>query len=160
MPSFRTTRRLPFTPGQMFDLVADVERYPEFLPLCEALTVRKRERDGEADILLAEMTVGYKAIHETFTSRVRLDRTRCEVASAGAPGVMGPFGKLENRWQFRTAPGGCDVDFYIAYEIRSAMLQLLVGALFDRVFRRYTEAFEARAHAVYGRERPAARETS
>jgi coenzyme Q-binding protein COQ10 len=73
---------------------------------------------------------------------------------------MGPFGRLENRWQFRPAPEGCDVDFSIAYELRSAMLQMLVGALFDRAFRRYTEAFEERARRVYGLERPAAREIS
>lgn len=160
MPSFRTTRRVPFTPRQMFDLVADVERYPEFLPLCEALRVRRREREGDLEILVADMTVGYKAIRETFTSRVRLDVAGCEVAAAGVPGAMGPFGQLENRWQLRPAPDGCDVDFFIAYELRSAMLQMLVGALFDRAFRRYTEAFEERARRVYGLDRPAAREIS
>jgi coenzyme Q-binding protein COQ10 len=142
----------------MFDLVADVARYPEFLPLCEALSVRRREREGEVDVLVADMTVGYKAIRETFTSLVRLDAECCEVAAAGVPGAMGPFGRLENRWQLRAAPGGCDVDFFIAYELRSAMLQMLVGALFDRAFRRYTEAFEERARSVYGAA--AAREIS
>ena len=160
MPSFRTTRRVPFTPRQMFDLVADVERYPAFLPLCEALTVRERAREGEVDILVADMTAGYKAIRETFRSRVRLDAARLEVVAAGVPGVMGPFSRLDNRWQFRARPDGCEVDFHIAYELRSAMLQMLVGALFDRAFRRYTEAFEARARAVYGLAAPAAREIS
>jgi coenzyme Q-binding protein COQ10 len=154
MPSFRTTRRVPFTPRQMFDLVADVERYPEFLPLCEALTVRRREREGEVEHLIADMSAGYKAIRETFTTSVKLDAARLEVAAAGVPGMMGPFSRLENRWQLRAAPGvtggGCDVDFYIAYELKSMMLQMLVGALFDRAFRRYTEAFEERARAVYG----------
>jgi coenzyme Q-binding protein COQ10 len=144
----------------MFDLVADVDRYPEFLPLCEALAVRDRTREGDIDILIADMTVGYKAIRETFRSRVRLDTARLEVAAAGVPGVMGPFSRLENRWQFLAEPGGCEVDFSIAYELRSTMLQMLVGALFDRAFRRYTEAFEERAHAVYGAARPAARQTS
>jgi coenzyme Q-binding protein COQ10 len=106
------------------------------------------------------MTAGYKAIHETFRSRVRLDPERCEVSVTGVPGATGPFSRLENRWQFRPAPGGCEVDFSIAYELKSAMLQVLVGALFDRAFRRYTEAFVARARAVYGRGVPAARETS
>jgi coenzyme Q-binding protein COQ10 len=144
----------------MFDLVADVERYPEFLPLCEGLTVRRREREGDMDVLIADMTVGYKAIRETFTSRVKLDAARLEVAAAGVPGAMGPFSRLENRWQLSAAPGGCDVDFHIAYELRSAMLQMLVGALFDRAFARYTEAFEARARAVYGVGSAAAREIS
>jgi coenzyme Q-binding protein COQ10 len=160
MPSFRTTRRVPFTPRQMFDLVADVERYPEFLPLCEALSVRSRTLDGDIEVLTADMTAGYKAIHETFRSRVRLDRARCGVATAGVGGAMGPFSRLENRWEFRVAPGGCEVDFCIAYELRSAMLQMLVGALFDRAFRRYTEAFEQRARQVYGVAPPAARKTS
>jgi coenzyme Q-binding protein COQ10 len=160
MPSFRTTRRVPFTPRQMFDLVADVERYPEFLPLCEALSVRSRALDGDIEVLTADMTAGYKAIHETFRSRVRLDRARCEVATAGVGGAMGPFSRLENRWQFRVAPGGCEVDFCIAYELCSAMLQMLVGALFDRAFRRYTEAFEQRARQVYGVAPAAARKTS
>ena len=154
MPSFRTTRRVPFTPRQMFDLVADVERYPEFLPLCEGLTVVSRAREGEVDVLTADMTAGYKAIRETFRSRVRLDLARMGVTAAGVPGSMGPFSRLENRWQLRELPsgsdGGCEVDFFIAYELRSAMLQMLVGSLFDRAFRRYAEAFEERARAVYG----------
>lgn len=160
MPSFRTTRTVPFTPRQMFDLVADVERYPEFLPMCEALVVRQREREGETDVLIADMTVGYKAIHETFTSRVQLDPSRWQVVAQGAPEGLGPFRQLDNRWTFREAPGGCDVDFFIAYEFKSIMLQMLVGALFDRAFRRYTDAFEARAHVIYGTATPAAREIS
>jgi len=160
MPSFRTLRRVPFTPRQMFDLVADVERYPEFLPLCEALTVRRRERAGVLDVLIADMTVGYKAIRETFTSRVELDRVRSEVAVAGVSGAMGPFRRLENHWRFADAPSGsragCEVEFSIAYEFRSAMLQMLVGSLFERAFRRYSAAFEARAEAVYGAGAPAA----
>jgi coenzyme Q-binding protein COQ10 len=160
MPSFRTTRSVPFTPRQMFDLVADVGRYPQFLPLCEGLTVLSRAREGEVDVLTADMTVGYKAIRETFRSRVRLDPAGMEVAAAGVPGAMGPFSRLENRWQLRDAPGGCEVDFFIAYELRSTMLQMLVGALFDRAFRRYTEAFEERARAVYGASARTARSSS
>lgn len=160
MPSFRTTRRVPFTSRQMFDLVADVERYPEFLPLCEGLKVLGRGREGDVDVLTADMTAGYKAIRETFRSRVRLDVTRLEVAATGVPGAMGPFSRLDNRWRFRDLPGGCEVDFFIAYELRSAMLQMLVGALFDRAFRRYAEAFETRAREVYGVAAPAAREIS
>jgi coenzyme Q-binding protein COQ10 len=134
----------------MFDLVADVERYPEFLPLCEALVVRSRGRQGEAHVLVADMTVGYKAIRETFTSRVKLEPSDFTVLAQGTADSAGPFRRLENRWQFRAAPGGCEVDFFIAYEFKSAMLQMLVGALFDRAFRRYTRAFEERAEAVYG----------
>lgn len=160
MPSFRTTRRVPFTPRQMFDLVADVERYPEFLPLCEALAVRGREREGETDILIADMTVGYKAIRETFTSRVTIEPSQFRVTAQGTADSRGPFRQLENRWHFRASASGCDVDFSIAYEFKSAMLQMLVGALFERAFRRYASAFEERAAAVYGSAAPATRAAS
>src|SRR5215470_1925408 len=122
MPSFRTSRHVPFTPAQMFALVADVERYPEFLPLCEALTVRSRERKGETEVLVADMSVGYGAIRETFTSRVTLDAARSAVLVQGEPDSPGPFSKLENRWEFRASQGGCEVDFFIAYEFKSMML--------------------------------------
>jgi coenzyme Q-binding protein COQ10 len=151
MPSFRTTRRVAFTPRQMFDLVADVEKYPQFLPLCEALTIRKRERAGDKEILIADMTVGYKAIRETFTSRVVLDPSRLAVDAGNvADHPSGPFRSLENHWRFAEATGGCDVEFSIRYEFKSALMQMLVGSLFDRVFRRYTQAFEERAATVYG----------
>jgi len=160
MLSFRTTRRVPFTPRQMFDLVADVERYPQFLPLCEALAVRSRERQGGKEVLIADMTAGYKAIRETFTSRVTLDPAQLTVTAEGTPDSRGPFSRLDNRWHFHPAPGGCDVEFSIAYAFRSMMLQMLVGALFDRAFRRYTRAFEERAEAVYRAGSAAARATS
>jgi coenzyme Q-binding protein COQ10 len=152
MPSFATTHRVPFTPRQMFDLVADVSRYPEFLPLCEALDVKSRERQGETEVLIAQMTVGYMAIRETFTSRVVLDAGALAVRAGSVPEYpSGPFRSLENRWTFTAAPGeGCDVGFHIAYEFKSVMMQMLVGSLFDRVFRRYTQAFEDRARVVYG----------
>ncbi len=151
MPSFSTTRRVPFTPRQMFDLVADVERYPQFLPLCEALTVKNRGSDGGRPVMVCEMTVGYHAIRESFTSRVVLDEANLTVHAGSVPEhPSGPFRRIENRWVFKPAPGGCDVEFFIAYEFKSTMLAMLVGSLFDRVFRRYTQAFEDRARAVYG----------
>jgi coenzyme Q-binding protein COQ10 len=151
MPVFSTTRRVAFTPRQMFDLVADVERYPQFLPLCEGLTVKKREGGAEKPVLICEMTVGYIAIRETFTSRVTLDPAALLVHAGSTPEYpSGPFRFVENRWTFAAAPGGCDVGFFISYEFKSPMLQALVGGLFDRVFRRYTLAFEERARAVYG----------
>jgi coenzyme Q-binding protein COQ10 len=135
----------------MFDLVADVERYPEFLPLCEGLTVKMRRREDEKEVVLAEMTVGYRALRETFVSRVILDLARLQVDAGSPPGsVTGPFRQLKNRWSFACAPEGCDVHFFISYEFKSLMLQMLVGSLFDRVFRRYTLAFEERARTVYG----------
>lgn len=134
----------------MFDLVADVERYPEFVPLCQGLRVKDRSRVSGHDVLLAEMDVGYGTLHETFGSRVTLD--------AGTPRVTveyldGPFQYLDNRWAFEPTPGGCDVDFYISYELKSLMLQVMVGAVFERAFRRFTEAFEVRAQQIYGAPR-------
>jgi coenzyme Q-binding protein COQ10 len=151
MPKFETTRRTAHSAEQMFALVADVERYPEFLPLCEALTVRSRkERDGRT-MLVADMTVGYKAIRETFTSQVLLkpDANEIEVQY-----LEGPFRYLTNLWRF--APAGtsaCDVEFFIDYEFKSRVLGALMGAMFDRAFRMFTEAFERRADAIYGKGR-------
>jgi coenzyme Q-binding protein COQ10 len=156
MPAFRTTHRVPFTGQQMFDLVADLGSYPAFLPLCEALVIRRREERAGLTILVADMTVGYLAIRETFTSIVELDPAGLTVLAKGAPEGRGPFQRLENRWCFRPAAGGCDVDFFISYTFKSLMLQALVGSLFDRVFRRYTRAFEERAKRVYGSNAPAA----
>src|SRR5262245_4094819 len=147
MPSFSITRRVPFAPSQMFDLVADVEKYPQFLPLCEGLTVKQRETDSDREVLIAQMSVGYMAIHETFTSRVVLDRPKLIVHAGVVPGSSGPFQRLQNIWSFRAASGGSDVDFDIDYALKSLTLQMLVGGLFDRAFRKYAEAFEARARA-------------
>ncbi len=132
----------------MFDLVADVEAYPEFLPLCEGLRIRRRSLTDEGlEILVADMTVGFKAIRETFTSRVTLDRARLKIL---VEYVDGPFSKLDNRWTFKDDPAGCVVEFYIDYEFRSRTLGLLMGSMFDHAFRRFSEAFEQRADRVYG----------
>ncbi len=163
MPSFRTTRRVPHSPQEMFDLVADVERYPEFLPLCTGLRVLRRQEEGEGgEALVAEMSIGYKAISERFTTKVRVDRATLDIHVSY---VDGPFRYLENRWEFRPDSArqdgeGCAVHFAIDYEFRSMALGLLMGAMFDRAFRRFTDAFEDRADSVYGRgkagRRPAA----
>jgi len=134
----------------MFDLVADVEQYPAFLPLCEALRVRRRAASGEGvETLIADMTVGYKAIRETFTSRVTLDRPRLRIL---VEYVDGPFRHLENRWAFHQLDDvGCEVDFFISYEFKSMALGLVMGAVFERAFHKFAEAFEERARTVYGR---------
>ncbi len=148
MPSFRSTRIVKHTPEQMFALVADVERYPEFLPLCEDLRIIRRQTDAQdREVLIAAMSVGYKAVRETFTSRVTLDRANRAIL---VEYIDGPFKRLENRWEFRQAADGTTVEFYINYEFRSMALGLLMGAMFDKAFRRFAEAFEQRAHKVYG----------
>ncbi len=148
MPKFEVTRHARHTPEQMFALVADVERYPEFLPLCEALSVRSRkDRDGRT-MLVADMTVGYRAIRETFTSQVHL---KPDELAIDVKYLDGPFRYLSNVWTFEASPqGGCDVRFYIDYEFKSRILGALMGTMFDRAFRMFSEAFEKRADAVYG----------
>jgi coenzyme Q-binding protein COQ10 len=149
MPSFRSSRITPYSPEQMFALVADVERYPEFVPLCEDLRIIRRHTDEQGrEVLLAAMSVGYKAIRETFTSRVTLDPAHRAIL---VEYVDGPFKRLENRWEFKPAPGGCSVEFFISYEFRSMALSLLMGSVFDKAFRRFSAAFEERARNVYGR---------
>ena len=150
MPTFSSKRLVRHTPVNMFDLVADVEKYPRFLPLCEELRVRRRTNAGDngVETLVADMTVGYNAIRETFTSRVTLDRPRLRI---NVEYVDGPFQYLENRWTFHEAPTGCEVEFFITYEFRSFALGVLMGAMFDRAFRKFSEAFERRADEVYGR---------
>lgn len=147
MPQFETRRPVPHTPDQMFDLVADVERYPEFLPLCEGLAVRSRkERDGKA-LLVADMTVGYKAIRETFTTQVLLNKAERLIE---VKYIDGPFKYLDNRWRFEDgASGGCSVHFFIDYEFKSRMLGMVMGSMFDRAFRMFSEAFEKRADVIY-----------
>jgi len=153
MPSFRTTRQVRHSPLEMFNLVADVERYPEFLPLCEDLRIRRRAKsDDGIETLVAEMSVGYKAIRETFATRVTLDQPRLRIL---VEYVEGPFSYLENRWTFKPAPAGCAVEFYISYEFKSFALRMLMGAMFEHAFRKFAEAFEERADVIYGRQRAA-----
>lgn len=147
MPKFETSRPVPHSPEQMFDLVADIERYPQFLPLCEALMIRSRkERDGKV-LLLADMTIGYKAIRETFTTQVLLNRATLTI---DVKYIDGPFRYLDNRWRFEPAgEGGCNVHFFIDYEFKNKLLGSIMGAMFERAFRMFAEAFEARAVKIY-----------
>lgn len=147
MPHFETNHVVKHSAEQMFDLVADIERYPEFLPLCEALTVRSRkERDGKV-LLLADMTVGYKAIRETFTTQVLLNKAERAI---DVKYIDGPFKYLDNRWRFE--PSGerqSVVHFDIDYEFKSRILGALMGSMFDRAFRMFSDAFEKRADSIY-----------
>ena len=150
MPRYRTIRRVHHSAADMFALVADCEAYPQFLPLCTALRVRRREtREDGVEAMLAEMEVGYKAIRERFTTRVTLDAARGEIL---VEYVDGPFRHLRNRWRFRDiAERRSEVEFFIDYEFRSRTLGALMGAVFDDAFRKFADAFEARADKVYGR---------
>jgi coenzyme Q-binding protein COQ10 len=149
MPHYITTRSLRHSAQQMFDLVADVERYPDFVPMCSALKIRRRTSGvANSEVLLADMSIGYKMIRENFTSRVALDR---ETKKILVEYVDGPFSHLENRWSFVQTESGCDVTFDIDYAFRSRTFQLLAGAVFDAVVRKMIEAFEKRADIIHPR---------
>jgi len=133
----------------MFDLVADSEKYPEFLPLCVGMKTRSRGDDANGDeIVLAEMEVGYKALHERFVTRNTLDRKALKIT---VEYVEGPFSRLRNIWRFVPEGEGCKVEFYIDYEFKSRLLAVLMGSMFDAVFRTFASAFEARAEKIYGK---------
>lgn len=153
MPSFTSTRHVRHAATDMFDLVADVKAYPQFLPLCESLVVHSRTTVGEKEVLIATMTVSYSLLRESFTSRVTLDRQKLTIM---AEYLDGPFEHLENDWRFEPrGRGDCVVHFAIDYEFRSRTLAMLMGTVFDRAFRKFAEAFETRADQVYRAERTA-----
>jgi len=150
MPKFASKRRVNHSAPEMFDLVADVERYPEFVPLCKSLKIRQRtpKPDG-TEIIIADMTVSFNLMREGFTSRVTLDRPNLKIL---VEYLQGPFSKLENRWSFEPkSDGACDVGFFLAYEFKSRMLAMLMGTMLDTAFQRFAAAFEKRADAVYGK---------
>jgi coenzyme Q-binding protein COQ10 len=149
MPQFSTKRRVRHSAADMFDLVADVERYPQFVPLCQSLRVRRRTQPAESkEVIVADMTIAYKFIRETFTSRVTLERDKLEIL---VEYLEGPFQQMNNRWTFRPIDERtCEVEFFIAYEFRSRTLGALMGAMFETAFRRFSAAFERRADEVYG----------
>lgn len=149
MPQFANKRRVRHSAEKMFDLVAHVERYPEFVPLCQSLKIKQRTQaqDG-SEIIVADMTVAFQLISETFTSRVTLDRANLKIL---VEYLKGPFSQLENRWTFESrGDDASDVGFFIAYEFRNRMLAVLMGAMFDAAFQRFAAAFEKRADAIYG----------
>ena len=143
MPRIVETRVLPWSAEQMFDLVADVRRYPEFLPWVIATRVRS---DGEHE-MVADMLVGFNALRERFTSKVKKDRPRM----IDVDYVEGPMKELDNVWHFTpSTDGGCTVDFRVDFTFRNPIFEALAGSYLDRAFRKLVSAFEARAAALYG----------
>ena len=133
---------MPFRPEQLFDLVADVLRYPEFLPWC----VGARIRQSDGTLIVADLMIGYKLVRERFTSKVSLDRDSLRIDVEYADG---PFKYLDNHWIFHAYPEGCLVDFHVDFEFRSVMLQKIISTLFNEAIKRMVGAFETRAHALY-----------
>src|SRR5205085_7307927 len=150
MQRVSSKRQVRHSASQMFDLVADVERYPEFVPLCESLKIRQRKpKPNGTEIVVADMTVSFKLVREAFTSEVVLDRPNLKIAVRY---LKGPFSSLENRWTFEPkSETACDVGFFLSYEFKSRMLAMLMGTMFDTAFQRFAAAFEKRADVVYGK---------
>ena len=146
MPTHAERRTLPYSQQQLFELVADVERYPEFLPWCVGARVRERKQN----VIVADLLIGYRMVRERFTSRIVLDRPRRIDVSYSE----GPFRYLNNHWLFEPEPGGgCTIDFYVDFEFHSRMLQKVIELLFNEAVRRMVSAFETRARRLYGDER-------
>ena len=143
MPTHAERRHLAYTPKQLFDLVVDIEKYPEFLPWCVAARIRK----CDGDTIFADLVIGYKLFRERFTSQVTLS----------APGRIdvtyseGPFKHLNNHWIFvEGVDGGCDIDFFVEFELRSRLLEKIIGIVFNEAIQRMVSAFERRADDLYG----------
>ncbi len=147
MPSHSETRTLPYTAAQMYDLVADVARYPEFLPWTAAARINSRRQEGDHEVMLADLVVSFKVFRERFGSRVTLWPARRRIDTEY---IEGPFKHLHSRWEFRDVDGGSEVHFDVDFEFRNILLQKAAGLFFFEAMQRIVRAFEARAHALYG----------
>ncbi|MEM7169491.1 MAG: type II toxin-antitoxin system RatA family toxin [Pseudomonadota bacterium] len=144
MPTHAERRVLPYEPDQLFDLVAAVERYPEFLPWCMGARIRERSET----MIVADLMIGFKMFRERFTSRVTLDRPNYRI---DVEYCDGPFKYLNNHWIFEAHPDGCNLDFFVDFEFRSRLIQKVIETLFEEAVRRMVSAFEARARVLYDR---------
>ncbi len=143
MPTHAERRVLPYTPEQLFDIVADIERYPDFLPWCVATRVKARE----GNVITADVVIGFKMFRERFTTRNVLDRPR----RIDVTYHEGPFKYLNNHWLFEpVGEGSCDLDFYIDFEFHSRLLQMAAGRLFNEAVKVMVSSFERRAKAIHG----------
>lgn len=144
MPTHAERRYLPYTPDQLFNLVADVERYPEFLPWCVAARIRRRE----GEVFFADLVIGFKMIRERYTSKVVLNHAERRI---DVKYTEGPFHHLDNHWIFVPAEdGGTTIDFFVDFEFRSKLLQKVIGALFNEAVKLMVASFEKRAKQLYG----------
>ena len=144
MPTHAEQRALPYSPKQMFDLVAEIDKYDEFLPWCVGSRIKERKEN----IVLADLVIGFKLFREKFTSKVTLDE---ENMRFDVEYMDGPFRYLNNHWQFNAHPDGCEIDFFVDFEFRSMILQKTIGMLFNEAVTRMISAFEARAKELYGK---------
>ena len=146
MPTHTEKRIMPYTAKQMYDLVADVETYPDFLPWCAATRIRKVTKDSNKTIIEADLIIAFKVFRERFGSRVTL---KAEKFSIDVEYLDGPFKYLNNHWIFRDVDGGCEADFFVDFEFKSRVLQALIGVVFNEAMQRIVKAFEMRADDLY-----------
>ena len=148
MPTHSETRRLPYSAQQMYDLVADVARYPEFLPWCAAARIRSTRTVDDHAVMEADLVISFKVFRERFGSRVRLwaDEKKIETSY-----LDGPFRHMHSTWAFRDVEDGCEVAFHVDFEFRNAILQSVIGLVFNEAMQRIVHAFEKRAEDLYTR---------
>ena len=147
MPTHSETRTLPYTAQQMYDLVAEVASYPKFLPWCAAARIRSRKPEGDAELMLADLVISFKVFRERFGSKVLLHPSE---KSIDTEYLDGPFKFLKSTWDFKDVEGGCDVSFYVDFEFKNAILQGIIGVVFNEAMHRIVQAFEKRAEELYG----------
>jgi coenzyme Q-binding protein COQ10 len=148
MPRHSETKRLPYTADQMYALVADVEAYPEFLPWTSAARIRSRKVVGASEVLEADLVISFKVFRERFGSRVVLWPEERKIDTEY---LDGPFRHMRSAWAFRDAGAGCEVDFMVDFEFKNAILQSIIGVVFNEAMLRVVRAFERRAAELYGR---------
>ena len=147
MPRHEVTRSLPYSIEQMYELVADIAKYPEFLPWCAGARIRSRRDVGMTEVIDADLIIAFKVFREKFGSRVTLLPQEWRIETDY---IDGPFKYLNNRWTFKDTDTGCDVTCFVDFEFKSMMLQSLIGMVFNDAMKRLIHAFEARAHDLYG----------
>ena len=146
MPTHKETRNLPYTANQMYDLVADVVNYPEFLPWCAASRIKTVTSDGPRDIMTVDLIISFKVFRERFTSKVVLHSDGLFVDTEY---LDGPFKYMKSTWRFVDVEGGCTVEFFVDFEFKNAILQRVIGLVFNEAMQRIVRAFEARASILY-----------
>jgi coenzyme Q-binding protein COQ10 len=146
MPTHSETRTLPYTAAQMYDLVAEVEKYPEFLPWTAAARIRSRTPEGNSEVMLADLVISFKVFRERFGSRVVLHPQANQIDTEY---LDGPFKYMKSNWHFTDCEGGCEVAFFVDFEFRNAILQKIIGVVFNEAMHRVVAAFEKRAEQLY-----------
>ena len=148
MPVHSETRKLPYSADQMYDLVADISAYPQFLPWCSAARIRSRSIQGECETVEADLVISFKVFRESFASRVELWNMAKKIDTQY---LEGPFKHMKSSWEFVDTPTGCDVCFFVDFEFKNAILRSIIGVVFNEAMQRIVRAFESRAEMLYGK---------